>query len=86
GQIHQAEAVFREYGIQDKVQLVSVGKGVERISGKEKIYKGFDDTDYTLDEHNPGFLLLRQVRDSAQDHALKGQRKKVSANRQSSII
>ncbi|QUE32148.1 excinuclease ABC subunit UvrC [Francisella philomiragia] len=86
GQIHQAEAVFREYGIQDKVQLVSLGKGVERISGKEKIYKGFDDTEYTLDEHNPGFLLLRQVRDSAHDHAIKGQRKKVSANRQSSII
>lgn len=86
GQIHQAEAVFREYGIQDKVELVSLGKGIERISGKEKIYKGFDDTEYTLDEHNPGFLLLRQVRDSAHDHAIKGQRKKVSANRQSSII
>ncbi|MDE4998668.1 excinuclease ABC subunit UvrC, partial [Francisella tularensis subsp. holarctica] len=62
GQIHQAEEVFREYGIQDKVQLVSLGNGVERISGKEKIYKGFDDTEYTLDEPNPGFLLLRQVR------------------------
>jgi excinuclease ABC subunit C len=86
GQIHQAEAVFREFSIQDKVQLVSLGKGVERISGKEKIYKGFDDTEYTLDEHNPGFLLLRQVRDSAHDHAIKGQRKKVSSNRQSSII
>ncbi|MDE4965618.1 helix-hairpin-helix domain-containing protein, partial [Francisella tularensis] len=37
-------------------------------------------------EHNPGFLLLRHVRDSAHDHAITGQRKKVSANRQSSII
>ncbi|MDE5020933.1 excinuclease ABC subunit UvrC, partial [Francisella tularensis subsp. holarctica] len=69
GQIHQSEAVFREYGIQVKVQLVSLCKGVERISGKEKIYKCFDDTEYTLDEHNQGFLLLRQVRDSAHDHA-----------------
>ncbi|MFV9972972.1 MAG: excinuclease ABC subunit UvrC [Francisella endosymbiont of Hyalomma asiaticum] len=86
GQIHQAEVVFREFGIQDKVQLVSLGKGVERISGKEKIYKGFDDTEYTLDEHHPGFLLLRQVRDSAHNHAIKGHRKKVSSNRQSSII
>lgn len=39
GQIHQAEAVFREFGIQHKVQLVSLGKGVERISGKEKSTK-----------------------------------------------
>ncbi|ASG67752.1 excinuclease ABC subunit C [Francisella halioticida] len=86
GQIHQAESVFREFGIQDKIQLVSLGKGVERISGKEKIYKGFDDIEYTLDEHDPGFLLLRQARDSAHDHAIKGQRKKVSSNRQSSVI
>jgi excinuclease ABC subunit C len=86
GQIHQAEAVLEQLGAKDKIQLVSLGKGVERISGKEKIYKGFDDTEYTLDEHNPGFLLLRQVRDSAHDHAIKGQRKKVSSNRQSSII
>ncbi|AXA33449.1 excinuclease ABC subunit UvrC [Francisella adeliensis] len=86
GQIHQAEAVLEQLGVKDKIQLVSLGKGVERISGKEKIYKGFDDTEYTLDEHDAGFLLLRQVRDSAHDHAIKGQRKKVSSNRQSSII
>ncbi|QLE78759.1 excinuclease ABC subunit UvrC [Francisella sp. Scap27] len=86
GQIHQAEAVLKQLGAKERIQLVSLGKGVERISGKEKIYKGFDDTEYTLDEHNPGFLLLRQVRDSAHDHAIKGQRKKVGSNRQSSIL
>ncbi|AJC48994.1 excinuclease ABC subunit UvrC [Allofrancisella guangzhouensis] len=86
GQIHQAEKVIQEFSLQNEVYLVSLGKGVERVSGKEKIYKGFDDTEYTLDEHNLGFLLLRQVRDSAHDHAIKGQRKRVSSNRQSSII
>ncbi|QIV96154.1 excinuclease ABC subunit C [Allofrancisella inopinata] len=86
GQIHQAEKVIQEFGLQGKIQLVSLGKGVERISGKEKIYKGFDDTEYILDEHDLGFLLLRQIRDSAHDHAIKGQRKKITSNRQSSII
>ncbi len=86
GQIHQAEKVVKEFNLQNKIQLVSLGKGVERISGKEKIYKGFDYTEYTLDEHNAGFLLLRQVRDSAHDHAIKAQRKKVNSNRKSSII
>jgi excinuclease ABC subunit C len=86
GQIHEAEKVMLEYNIKDKIQLVSLGKGVERISGKEKIYKGFDKTEYTLDEHDAGFLLLRQVRDSAHDHAIKAQRKKVNSNRQSSVI
>jgi excinuclease ABC subunit C len=86
GQIHQAENIVKEFGLEHKIQLVSLGKGVERISGKEKIYKGFDDTEYTLDEHDAGFLLLRQVRDSAHDHAIKAQRKKVNSNRQLSII
>ncbi|KEI35749.1 excinuclease ABC, subunit C [Francisella sp. W12-1067] len=86
GQIHQAEKIIEEFGLQDKIQLVSLGKGVERISGKEKIYKGFDDTEYILGEHNLGFLLLRQIRDSAHDHAIKGQRKKITSNKQSSII
>ncbi|MGQ4004715.1 excinuclease ABC subunit UvrC [Francisellaceae bacterium CB52] len=86
GQIHQAENIVKEFGLENNIQLVSLGKGVERISGKEKIYKGFDKTEYTLDEHDAGFLLLRQVRDSAHDHAIKGQRKKVNSNRQSSVI
>ncbi|MFT4693193.1 MAG: excinuclease ABC subunit C [Francisella sp.] len=83
GQIHQAENIVKEFGLERKIQLVSLGKGVERISGKEKIYKGFDNTEYT---HDAGFLLLRQVRDSAHDHAIKAQRKKVNSNRQLSII
>jgi excinuclease ABC subunit C len=83
GQIHQAENIVKEFGLERKIQLVSLGKGVERISGKEKIYKGFDSTEYT---HDAGFLLLRQVRDSAHDHAIKAQRKKVNSNRQLSII
>ena len=86
GQIHQAEEVIKEFDLKDKITLVSLGKGVERISGKEKIYKGFDSTEYTLDESNLGFLLLRQVRDSAHNHAIKAQRTKVNSNRQSSII
>ncbi|APC97825.1 excinuclease ABC subunit UvrC [Francisella frigiditurris] len=86
GQIRQAEKVLLEYGLQDRVKLVSLGKGIERKSGKEKIYKGYDELEYTLDENNPGFLLLRQVRDSAHDLAIKSQRKKVSSNRQSSIL
>ena len=86
GQIHQVEKIIKEFDLQDKIQLVSLGKGVQRISGKEKIHKGFDDAEYTLDEHNAGFLLLRQVRDSAHDQAIKAQRKKVNSNRQSSVI
>ncbi len=86
GQIHEAEKVIHEFGLRNAIQLVSLGKGVERISGKEKIYKGFDNTEYTLNEHDLGFLLLRQVRDSSHDHAIKGQRKKVAANRTTSII
>ena len=86
GQIHEAEKVIHEFGLRDTVQLVSLGKGVQRISGKEKIYKGFDDTEYTLDEHDLGFLLLRQVRDSSHNHAIKAQRNKVNTNRKTSVI
>ncbi len=86
GQIHQAEDVILKSGLKDKIKLVSLGKGVERKSGKEKIYQGFDDTEYTLEENDAGFLLLRQIRDTAHDTAIKAQRKKVSSSRQSSIL
>ena len=86
GQIHKAQEVLTYLKLQDKIQLVSLGKGVERISGKELIYKGYDTRAYQLPEHDLAFLLLRQIRDSAHDFAIKSQRSKVQKRQKESIL
>ena len=86
GQLHQAEIVLRKFFLTNQIQLLSLSKGPERIDGQESIYKGFDRTAYHLPAHHLGFLLLRQIRDSAHDFAIKGQRKKLLNNRKTSVI
>ncbi|WP_119342586.1 excinuclease ABC subunit UvrC [Facilibium subflavum] len=86
GQLHKAEQALLQFDLQNTIQLVSLGKGVERISGKEVIYRGFDSTGYHLPAYDLAFLLLRQIRDSAHDFAITGQRKKVAKRQTESIL
>jgi excinuclease ABC subunit C len=86
GQIRKAQEVVIQQNVKERIQLVSLGKGVERIGGKEDIFLGFDDHVYHLPEYDPGFLLLRQIRDAAHDFAIKAQRKKLAKRQTESIL
>jgi excinuclease ABC subunit C len=86
GQLNQAEMVLDRFSLRNEIQLLALSKGVDRVDGKEAIYKGFDKTAYHLPAHHLGFLLLRQIRDAAHDFAIKGQRKKSLKNRKTSVI
>ena len=86
GQLHKAEQVIVSYQLQSQIQLLALSKGEGRISGQESIYKGFDDRPYTLNEYDPAFLLLREIRDSAHEFAIKSQRKKMRRRQSRSVI
>ncbi len=86
GQIKKAEEVLLHYDQQHSIKLLSLGKGVERISGKEDIFQGFDNEIYHLPEHDLAFLLLRQIRDAAHDFAIKAQRKKLAKRQTESVL
>ena len=86
GQIKKAEDVLRQYNQQHNIKLLGLGKGIERISGKEDIFQGFDDEVYHLPEHDLAFLLLRQIRDAAHDFAIKAQRKKLAKRQTESVL
>ncbi|WP_116964520.1 excinuclease ABC subunit UvrC [Fastidiosibacter lacustris] len=86
GQLKKAQQVLHAYKQEHNIQLISLGKGVERISGKEDIFLGFDDQPHHLPEHDLSFLLLRQIRDAAHDFAIKGQRKKIAKRQNESVL
>jgi excinuclease ABC subunit C len=86
GQIKKAEDVLMQYNQQHNIKLLSLGKGIERISGKEDIFQGFDNEVYHLPEHDLAFLLLRQIRDAAHDFAIKAQRKKLAKRHTESVL
>lgn len=86
GQIKKAQEVLLQYDQQNNIKLLSLGKGVERISGKEDIFQGFDDEVYHLPEYDLAFLLLRQIRDAAHDFAIKAQRKKLAQRQTASVL
>ncbi|MFZ9035910.1 MAG: excinuclease ABC subunit UvrC [Francisellaceae bacterium] len=86
GQLKEAEKIITEFSLQDQIRLVSLGKGVERISGKEDIYRGFDSKAHHLPEHDSAFLLLREIRDQAHEFAIKAQRKSLRKRQGESII
>lgn len=86
GQLKKAEDVLLRFNQENSIQLISLGKGVERISGKEDIFCGFNNITYNLPEYDLGFLLLRQIRDASHDFAIRGQRKKLIKRQTESII
>ena len=86
GQLYQTEIVLERFSLKNKIQLLALSKGIDKINGKETIYKGFDKKSYYLPAHHLGFLLLRQIRDVAHNFAIKSQRKKLLKNRKTSVI
>ncbi|MCF6777095.1 excinuclease ABC subunit UvrC [Thiotrichales bacterium 19X7-9] len=86
GQLKEAEKVLREFKLKNKVKLLSLAKGKERISGKEDIYLYSDQPPVNLKTYDPAFLLLRRIRDEAHRFAITHQRKKVAKGRRQSLI
>lgn len=86
GQIKKAQGVLLKYNQQGNIKLLSLGKGIERISGKEDIFKGFDNNVYHLPEYDLAFLLLRKIRDAAHNFAIKAQRKKLIKRQRESVL
>ncbi|MBK2126333.1 excinuclease ABC subunit UvrC [Fangia hongkongensis] len=86
GQLGVVEKVIKSLAVEDQVYLLSLGKGVERISGQESIYHGFTRKEEHLSEYDERFLLLRQIRDSAHDFAIKSQRKKLRKKQTQSVL
>lgn len=85
GQLKEAEEILKEYKIKN-VKLLSLAKGKERISGKEDIFIYSNQAAKHLPEYDPGFLLLRQIRDEAHRFAITGQRKKISKQKRHSVV
>ena len=86
GQLKKAQEVITYFNQEEAIQLISLGKGVERVSGKEDIFLGFDNSVYHLAEHDLAFLLLRQIRDAAHDFAIKAQRRKIVKRQTESVL
>ena len=72
--------------MKNKIQLLALTKGIDKINGKETFYKGFDKTSYYLPAHHLGFLVLRHIRDVAHNFAIKIQQKKLLKNGKTSMI
>ncbi|MCF6764476.1 excinuclease ABC subunit UvrC [Thiotrichales bacterium 19S3-7] len=86
GQLKEAEKVLTAYQLKDKIKLLSLAKGKERISGKEDIYLYSDQAAVNLPAYDPAFLLLRRIRDEAHRFAITHQRKKFSKAKRQSLI
>ncbi|MCF6767679.1 excinuclease ABC subunit UvrC [Thiotrichales bacterium 19S11-10] len=86
GQLKEAEEVISEANLSRQVQLLSLAKGKERISGREDIYLKSSEKPEKLPEYDKAFLLLRRIRDEAHRFAITSQRKKFAKSKQQSVI
>jgi excinuclease ABC subunit C len=86
GQFKQAHDVLVEMKLRQKVTLLSLGKGPERVSGNEDIYYDLGEPPLRLPEGRPAFLLLRHIRDESHRFAITGQRGAVAKQRKKSIL
>ena len=86
GQFKQAYNVLYDMRLHDKVLLLSLGKGPERVSGDEDIYYAINEDPLKLEPSQPAFLLLRQIRDEAHNFAIEGQRKDFARKKMASIL
>lgn len=85
GQLAQAVKVLDELDVQG-VQLIGVAKGPGRKPGLELLWLPGVDAPLQLDQHDPGFLLIQQVRDEAHRFAITGHRKQRAKARQGSVL
>ena len=83
GQVNKAQQALHELGIAD-VYILGISKGETRKSGWEFLWEQGAATPIMPDSHDPGFLLLQEVRDEAHRFAITGHRKQRAKARVSS--
>ena len=86
GQFNKAREVLEQMNLLEQVALVSLGKGAARQSGKEAVYTLSSYEPLELKENDPGFLLLRQIRDEAHRFSVSVQRQQSRKTRRNSVI
>ncbi|MBA59270.1 MAG: excinuclease ABC subunit C [Gammaproteobacteria bacterium] len=84
GQMSAASSVLRELDI-DNVTLIGVAKGPTRKAGMERIFLE-DGTELCLDPHDPGLLLIQQIRDESHRFAITAHRNRRQKKRNSSVL
>lgn len=84
GQVNKAHEALAELGIEDSVYLLGISKGETRKSGWEFLWELDAEHPITPDNHNPGFMMLQEVRDEAHRFAITGHRKQRAKARVSS--
>lgn len=83
GQVNKAHEALLELGIVD-VYILGISKGETRKSGWEFLWEQGASQPILPDSHDPGFLLLQEVRDEAHRFAITGHRKQRAKARISS--
>ncbi len=86
GQLTQARQVLSDLGILDKIIIVGVAKGPERIVGEETLIVACRNGEIHCDKHNPGFHLVQQIRDEAHRFAITGHRGQRAKKRKQSLL
>jgi excinuclease ABC subunit C len=74
GQVNKAHEALLELGIAD-IYILGISKGETRKSGWEFLWEQGESQPILPDAHDPGFLLLQEVRDEAHRFAITGHRK-----------
>lgn len=85
GQLHQAEAVLRDFQIQG-VTLIGVAKGEGRKAGLETLFISGREQGVLLPPDSPALQLVLQIRDEAHRFAITGHRKRRAKARVSSTL
>jgi excinuclease ABC subunit C len=80
GQLHQAEKVLQEIGIEN-LTVVAIAKGTARKPGWEQLFVPGKDKPLAISGDSPALHLIQQIRDEAHRFAITGHRQKRSKAR-----
>jgi excinuclease ABC subunit C len=84
GQLGIAEAVAKDFGITDSIEIIGIAK--ERKDEGEKLYKTGRKNAIILPPHNPVLLYLMRIRDEAHRYGITFHRSLRRKNTLSSVI
>ncbi len=82
GQVKIAQTVLNHYQL-DKIKIVGIAKGHERIAGLETLILSDCTTPLILPKHSLALLLIQHIRDEAHRFAITGHRNKRDAHQKS---
>jgi excinuclease ABC subunit C len=79
GQLSAALEVLREFGLEDRIDLISIAKGPERNAGRERFFQP-GKPDFQLPFDDPLLHYLQRLRDEAHRFAISTHRAKRSSS------